>query len=103
MSIEGKPDPPAGQQIEYPIEVVSPGFFDALKIPIVAGRALNEQDHATAPQAVVVNETFAKLAWPGQDAIGRRVKFGQQAAQGPWLTVVGVIRDVRRGAVDAAL
>lgn len=103
MSIEGRPDPPAGQQIEYPIEVVSPGFFETLQIPAVAGRVFTEQDHATAPQTVVVNETFAKLAWPGQDAIGRRIKFGQQSSQGPWLNVVGVIRDVRRGAVTRAI
>jgi len=103
MSIEGRPDPPVGQQIEYPIEVVSPGFFDTLQIPVVAGRVFTEQDRTEAPQVVVVNETFAKQAWPGQDATGRRVKFGQQADQGPWLTVIGVIRDVRRGAVTRAI
>ena len=103
MSVEGRPDPPTGQQIEYPVEIVSPGFFDTLQIPVVAGRVFTAQDHLDAPQTTVVNETFAKLAWPGQDALGRRVKFGQQADQGPWITVVGVIRDVRRGAVTRAI
>ncbi len=103
MAIEGRPDPPTGQQIEYPVEVVSPGFFDALQIPVVAGRVFTTQDHLEAPQTIVVNETFAKLAWPGQDPLGRRVKFGYQASQGPWITVIGVIRDVRRGAVTRAI
>ncbi|HVJ26369.1 MAG TPA: ABC transporter permease, partial [Vicinamibacterales bacterium] len=103
MSIEGRPDPPAGQQIEYPIEVVSPGFFETLQIPITAGRVFTAQDHLDAPQTIVVNETFAKLAWPGQDPLGRRVKFGQQASQGPWITVIGVIKDIRRGAVTRAI
>jgi putative ABC transport system permease protein len=97
MSIEGRPDPPLGQQIEYPVEVVSPGFFETLEIPVAAGRTFTEQDHATAPRAVIVNETFARHAWPSQDPIGRRVKFGTSANQQPWITVVGVIRDVRRG------
>jgi putative ABC transport system permease protein len=103
MSIEGKPDPPAGQQIEYPVEAVSPGFFETLEIKLAAGRTFTEQDHADAPPTAVVNETFANLAWPGQDPLGRRIKFGDAASQQPWITVVGLIRDVVRGELSRAI
>ena len=102
-SIEGKPDPPPGQQIEYPVEIVSPDFFETLRIQTVAGRTFTDQDHADAPQTVVVNETLARMAWPGQDPLGRRIKSGTSASQSPWMTVVGVIRDVRRADVTRAI
>lgn len=103
FSIEGKPDPPPGQQVEFPLEVVSPGFFETLRIPLAAGRTFSEQDHADAPPVVVINETLAQYGWPGQDAVGRRIKSGTAASEGPWLTVVGVIRDVRRAEVTRAI
>jgi putative ABC transport system permease protein len=105
-TIEGKPLPPPGQQIEYPVEIVSPGFFETLKIPFAAGRPFGSQDHASVPPVVVVNETFARMAWPGQDAIGRRIRPGDGSdgsAALPWATVIGVIRDVRRADLRRAV
>nr|MDQ3419127.1 FtsX-like permease family protein [Acidobacteriota bacterium] len=61
------------------------------------------QDHADAPRAVVVNETLARAAWPDQDPIGRRMRSGGETSQAPWLTVVGVIKDLRRGEVTRAI
>ena len=101
--VEGKPDPPPGQQIEYPIEVVSPGFFETLRIELAAGRTFTEQDHVEAPRTIVVNETFARMAWPEQDPLGRRIKSGRADSDSPWLTVVGVIKDVRRAEVTRAI
>lgn len=101
--IEGKPDPPLGQQIEYPLEIVSPGFFETLRIELVAGRTFSEQDHADAPRTIVVNETFARMAWPGQDPLGRRIKSGTASSESPWLTVIGVIKDVRRADVTRVI
>jgi putative ABC transport system permease protein len=101
--IEGKPDPPPGQQIEYPIEIVSPGFFETLRIQLAAGRTFAAQDHADAPRTVVVNETFARMAWPEQDPLGRRIKSGRADTDSPWLTVIGVITDVRRADVTRAI
>ena len=96
-SIEGIPDPPPGQRIEYPTEIVSPGFFETLGITLAAGRSFDSRDHAEAPRAVIVNETFARLAWGDRDPIGRRIKPGTADSEQPWMTVVGVIDDVRRG------
>jgi len=95
MTIENRPPAP-GPQIEYPREIVSPGYFETLGVRLAAGRTFTDQDHADAPLVTVVNETFARDAWPGQDPLGRRIKFGGAQSKAPWLTVVGVIRDLRR-------
>src|SRR5690606_30505010 len=70
---------------------------------LAAGRVFTEQDHADAPPAVIVNETLAAQVWPGQDPIGRRMRFGGENSQAPWMTVVGVIRDVHRAAPQRAI
>jgi putative ABC transport system permease protein len=95
MTIENKPPAP-GPQIEYPREIVSPGYFETLGVTLVAGRTFTDQDHADAMLVTVVNETFARDAWPGQDPLGRRIRFGGQQSRAPWLTVIGVVRDLRR-------
>ena len=95
-SFEGQPLPPPEQRVEYPFEIVSPGFFETLGIQLVAGRPFDSRDHAEAPRAVIVNETLAKMGWPGQDAVGRRMRAGGEGSTAPWMTVVGVIRDVKR-------
>jgi putative ABC transport system permease protein len=102
-SIEGRPLPPPEERVEYPVEVVSPGFFETLGVAMAAGRTFSEQDHADAPRAVMINETLARIGWPGQDPIGRRMRAGDDTSQAPWMTVVGVIRDVRRADVTRAI
>ena len=100
FSFEGKPLPPPEQRLEYPVESVSPGFFDTIGATILRGRAFTDQDHAQAPFAIVVNETLANSVWPGEDPIGRRAKPGDGSnPQAPWLTVVGVVKDLRRADV----
>jgi putative ABC transport system permease protein len=99
FSIEGRPQPPPEQQVEYPFEYVTPGFFEVLEVTPIAGRTFTDQDHADAPRAVVINETLARAGWPGQDAIGRRMRQGGENSEAPWMTVVGVIPDIRRADV----
>jgi putative ABC transport system permease protein len=70
---------------------------------LVAGRGFTERDHANAPRAIVINETLAKIGWPGDDPIGRRMRSGGGDSTAPWMTVVGVIKDVRRGEVTRAI
>ena len=102
-SIEGKPLPPPEQRVEYPVEVVSPGYFETVGMTIVRGRGFTEADHADAPRAIVINETLARTGWPDQDPIGRRMKSGDENSNAPWMTVVGVIRDAHRANVTLAI
>jgi putative ABC transport system permease protein len=96
FTIEGRPVPPPGEQVEYPVELVSPGYFETLGVTLQSGRTFTAQDHSTAPPVVVINETLARVGWPGQDPLGRRIRGGGANSRAPWLTVVGVVRDLRR-------
>lgn len=80
-------------------EQVTPGYFAALGVPIVTGRAFAEDDRGNAPLVAVVNEAMARKYWPNASAIGHTIKMLNETA--PWATVVGVARDVRHGGYQA--
>ncbi|MBZ4422631.1 ABC transporter permease [Myxococcus sp. RHSTA-1-4] len=85
------------------VNVSTPGFLEALRVPLRAGRRLAEADRAEAPRVMVVSEHFAREVFPGQDPVGRRVTFGGDDAQGNplWMTVVGVVGDVPYDGIEA--
>jgi putative ABC transport system permease protein len=95
--IEGNEDPnlPLVQ-----VRAVSPGYFHAMRIPLIAGRNLSETDLATSPPVVLINQTMAKRFFAGQDPVGKHLKFSTQASV-PWTTVVGVVGDVRNVGLEA--
>jgi len=75
---------------------VSPGFFATMRIPFVRGRTFLEAEISPAPpSSVVVSERLASRFWPGQDPIGKRIKFGEIDSENPWMSIVGVVGDVR--------
>ncbi|MEO8125972.1 MAG: ABC transporter permease [Bryobacteraceae bacterium] len=76
-------------------EAISPDYFRTMRIPLLAGRDVALTDTAEAPGALMVNESTAKRYWPGQQAVGKRLKLGGPNNKNPWLTVVGVVKDVR--------
>jgi putative ABC transport system permease protein len=80
---------------------VSPGYFEAMHIPLRRGRLLDEHDVSGAPQAVVLSESFAKRKFPGRDPLGQRVRVGPDVgrADRPWGTVVGVVGDVKQASL----
>jgi putative ABC transport system permease protein len=73
---------------------VSPGYFEAMGIPLRRGRVLNANDIAGAPMAAVINESLAKRRLPGLEPIGQRLRMGPN--DGPWFTIVGVVADVKQ-------
>jgi putative ABC transport system permease protein len=73
--------------------MISASYFRTMGIPLVAGRAFEATDIASAPGVAVINETMARAAWPGQNPVGKRMKMGVETQ--PWLTIVGVVKDVR--------
>lgn len=77
-------------------ESATPDYFATLRIPFVAGRRFTSADDASAPPVAIVNESFARKQWPGVEALGKRFKFGQANSDEPWVTVVGVVRDVKQ-------
>jgi putative ABC transport system permease protein len=79
---------------------VSPDFFDTLGIPFVSGRTFLDSEATRDSSAVIVSEKIAARFWPGQDPIGKRVKFGDVNSNVPWLSIVGVVRDVKYRSLD---
>ncbi len=69
-------------------------YFGVMRISLIRGRSISPADDASAPPAMVVNNAFAQTAWPGQDPIGRRVRFPTDTVE-RWWTVVGVAADTR--------
>jgi putative ABC transport system permease protein len=70
-------------------------FFDALGARVIAGRAFTDADTATSPLVAMVNEEFARRYWPGQNAVGKRLKQGRIESKDPWKVVVGVYADLK--------
>ena len=103
IALEGqpprRPDDPAPPLTE---DQVVPGYFEAMRIPLLKGRLLQDSDLAPgAPQVVVINEEMARRFWPEEDPVGRRLKYGlDPGATMPWKTVVGVVADMRRQRLD---
>jgi predicted permease len=100
--IEGRPAPPPGQDHSVDYQVVSAGFFQAARIPLVRGRGLSPSDVEGAPRVVVINEAAARRYFPGEDPIGRRVGMGDGDDPASWRTIVGVVADVRHRGPDQA-
>jgi putative ABC transport system permease protein len=100
---EGVPEPPNGpvHNVDY-WQFVTHDYLKTLKIPIVKGRGFLPSDAAGTPGVVLVNETTAKHFWPGQDPLGRRLGASAPPdVQPPWLTVVGVVKDVKQAGLEA--
>lgn len=86
LNIEGY-TPAPNEQMSVPYSIVSPGYFPAMRIPLLAGRDFTDRDDADAPGAVIVNETLANRFWPGQNPLGRKLKTWRGPAE-----VVGVAK-----------
>jgi predicted permease len=75
---------------------VTPDYFQTMRIPLRRGRAFTAEDRRGAPRVMIVNETLARTAWPGQDPLGKRIVCCEGTPDNPgWKTVVGVAADVR--------
>ena len=67
--------------------------FRTLGIPLIRGRLFDETDHPEGPMVVVIDETMARRYWPGEDALGKRIRFGRDDA--PWHEIIGIVGDVK--------
>ena len=76
-------------------EAVMPNYFETLRLPILRGRGFEEGDRAGSPLVVIVSQGMARRIWPGQDPIGKRIRWAGDEDAGQWRTVVGVVADTR--------
>jgi putative ABC transport system permease protein len=94
--VDGRPGPPPGSEPIANWRSVSPDYFRALGTPLLSGRAFTERDVKDAPGVVIVNESMARSAFPGGDALGQRLIVGMDSKP---REIIGVVGDVRHSAL----
>src|SRR5262249_10180526 len=97
---EGKPDPGPENQPGAGYSVICPNYFRTMGIKLVSGREFTERDSLNAPGVIVINEALARLYWPNEDPMGKRIKIGGFNSDNPWLTIVGIAQDVKQSGLD---
>jgi predicted permease len=109
-TVDGYVPASGGEEPIWRIRVVSPGYWDVMHIPIIAGRALearDEEGERGRPRHIVVSQSFANRYWPGEIALGKRIGVDlarmrlSREPQTWWMTVVGVAGDVRYSGLEA--
>jgi predicted permease len=101
ITVEGRVLTPGEKFINADQHIVSGHYFSAMEIPLLSGRFFNEQDNATSPKVVIIDEYMARQLWPDQNPIGKRIHYGGTADNEPWETVVGVVGRVKQYTLDA--
>jgi putative ABC transport system permease protein len=100
VAVEGAPPPEPGREPSASLRVASPRYHETLRIPLVEGRYFDRRDSAEGLPVAIVNQTFVRRHLAGgAPPVGRRIRTA--AADAPWLTIVGVVDDVRHSALDA--
>ena len=89
---EGQPEVPLGERPFTIVEATSPRFFETMRIPLLAGRALSDADTAQSSKVIVVNESLARRYWPNENAVGKHIVIGRQATAAE---IVGISADVK--------
>ncbi|MGZ6125956.1 MAG: ADOP family duplicated permease, partial [Myxococcales bacterium] len=98
FEVEGRPVPAGAQPPDEEIRVVTPGWFEAMGIPLLQGRTPQETDAPDKAPVTVINRSLARKYWPASDPLGQRLRL---AGDPRWWTVVGVVGDVREFGLDA--
>jgi putative ABC transport system permease protein len=100
-AVEGRPAPDPASAPQARFHLVTPDYFKAMKIPLLKGRDFTDRDDLQTPLVAVINDTFARREWPGEDPIGKR--FTTPQTHGP-VTVIGVVGDTKHyTATEAAV
>jgi putative ABC transport system permease protein len=96
--VEGYVPPDQGAFPKGDWQIVSSGALEALGERVVRGRSIADADGPESPPVALINETMARMYWPGQDPIGRRIRQGGPTR--PWMTIVGIVADVRHNGLE---
>jgi len=96
--VPGRPSEPGREMLYTDWNVITPGYFASMRIPILRGRDITAEDREGAQGVVIINETLAGQLWPGEDPVGRQLRAGEPARDGSMdalrtLTVIGVARN----------
>lgn len=98
FTIEGRPAATRAEQPQTNIASISPEYLQTVGIPLLSGRHFTDRDRDPAPAVAIVNAAFARQHFPGEDALAKRLRFGDTEAD--WITIVGVAGDTRNLGLD---
>jgi predicted permease len=95
--VDGRPKPQSDDQMSWAVaSIVGPGYLESMRIPLLRGRFFTERDDEHVPYAVVIDDVFARMHFPGEDPIGKRLHFGDEDSA----EIVGVVGHVRMWGLD---
>jgi putative ABC transport system permease protein len=95
FSIEGRPWRDASETPTIMNLAVSPNYLHMVHVPLIQGRELSEADIADSQLVGLISQSLAKRYWPAGDAIGHHIRIGGNDSKNPWMTVVGIVGDVK--------
>jgi predicted permease len=101
ITVEGQVLPPGENFINADERIVAGEYFNAMQIPLLRGRLFTENDNATNPNVVIIDDYMAAQFWPDQDPLGKRVRLGPLSSNAPLVTVVGVVGRVKQYTLDS--
>jgi putative ABC transport system permease protein len=101
FSIEGREPRSANEDFSADRRMISPEYFNALKIPLIKGRYFTERDNQASTGVAIVSDSWARRFVPDDDPIGKRIKLGGRDSTRPWLSIVGIAGDVRDTALES--
>ena len=103
ITVEGRTAPAAERFINVDQRIAANDYFQAMEIPLRQGRLFTAEDTRTSPRVALVDERMAQQLWPNGDAIGKRVRTGgiDASADAPWITIVGIVGNIKQDALDA--
>lgn len=99
--IQGRPAPRPGEMPSAIVQVTTPDYFRALRIALISGRVFSGEDNANASPVAVVSRAMAARFWPHGDILGQHIRIDDPGAASPWLTIVGVVDNVRQNWWDS--
>jgi putative ABC transport system permease protein len=91
--VDGRPEPKADENVTMDFQIVSPGYFLTLQIPVKRGRGLSAADTEATEHVIVINSAMARAYWPNEDPIGKRLAIGESSKDTSWRTIVGIVGD----------
>ena len=97
----GRPDPEEEPRMQ--VRAATPGYLEAVRVPLLRGRLIHSADRATAPHVAVISESAARQYWPGEDPIGQRIRIHVSSiTREVEREIVGVVGDVRASRIESA-
>jgi putative ABC transport system permease protein len=95
FTAEGRVHPAGLEQVSVNVAAISTEYFQTIGVQLIRGRWFNDHDTPEGEQVVIINDTMARLFWPGDDPLGKRMKYGGQASTDPWKRIVGIVGNLR--------